>query len=260
MGAKVAADITYQAQARSFGAVAAAYDAARPGYPEALFEAVEESAGLGLRGARVLDVGAGTGISTRLLAGRGARVVAVEPTAGMAERLHAVSPGIPLVRGDGNQLPFADAAADLVTYAQSFHWTDPLRAAREAHRVLRPGGALALWWNIRDSGEPWVAEHYARVRAACASYPLQTEFDRAEYRELPRLGFRIRRTEVCWERTISVRTALENLSSRSYVAVLPEEERARLLAAERAALEERFPGGELVEPYIVYLTVGVRKS
>jgi 2-polyprenyl-3-methyl-5-hydroxy-6-metoxy-1,4-benzoquinol methylase len=63
--------------ASSFDAVAAQYAAARPGYPAELFDELEAAAGQRLAGARVLDIGAGTGISTRLLQGRGARVVAV---------------------------------------------------------------------------------------------------------------------------------------------------------------------------------------
>ncbi|WP_405686854.1 class I SAM-dependent methyltransferase [Streptomyces sp. NBC_00057] len=75
-------------RALSFGRAAAQYAAARPGYPPALFDTVEELAGRPLRGARTIDVGAGTGISTRLLHDRGARVTAVEPGPGMAEELH----------------------------------------------------------------------------------------------------------------------------------------------------------------------------
>lgn len=81
--------------ARSFDAVAVQYAAARPGYPPALFDAVEELAGQPLAGARVLDVGAGTGIATRLLAERGAWVTAVEPGAAMAAELHAAHPAVP---------------------------------------------------------------------------------------------------------------------------------------------------------------------
>ncbi|MGC5412996.1 SAM-dependent methyltransferase, partial [Streptomyces sp. DT225] len=69
-------------RALSFDRAAAQYAAARPSYPDALFDAVEDIAGRPLRGARALDVGAGTGISTRRLLDRGARVVAVEPGPG----------------------------------------------------------------------------------------------------------------------------------------------------------------------------------
>ncbi|MFD0563837.1 methyltransferase domain-containing protein [Kitasatospora saccharophila] len=71
-----------KAHAASFGPVAAQYQAARPSYPDALFDELERLSGRPLAGADVLDVGAGTGIATRLLAGRGARVVAVEPSGG----------------------------------------------------------------------------------------------------------------------------------------------------------------------------------
>lgn len=82
----------------------------------------------------------------------------------MAAELHRALPQIPIVRGDGNRLPFATASADLITYAQSWHWTDQALAAPEALRVLCPGGALALWWNVSDHSVPWIAEQDARLR------------------------------------------------------------------------------------------------
>lgn len=96
---------TPRPRALSFDRAAAQYAAARPGYPPALFTTVEELIGRPLSGARTLDVGAGTGISTRLLHDRGAHVTAVEPGPGMAAELHRSLPQIPIVRGDGNRLP-----------------------------------------------------------------------------------------------------------------------------------------------------------
>ncbi|MDG4862561.1 methyltransferase domain-containing protein, partial [Streptomyces sp. T-3] len=107
--------------AQSFDGVAVQYAAARPGYPPQLFDSIEELTGRPLRAARVIDVGAGTGIATALLAARGARVVAVEPGPGMGAQLHTAHPRIPLVRAVGDALPFADATADLVCYAQAWH-------------------------------------------------------------------------------------------------------------------------------------------
>ncbi|MCO6716804.1 class I SAM-dependent methyltransferase, partial [Streptomyces sp. CHB19.2] len=84
-------------------------------------------------------------------------VIAVEPGAGMAAECRRILPGVPLVRGDGNALPLAGHCADLLTYAQAWHWTDPALAVPEALRVLRPGGALALWWNTSALDVPWIA-------------------------------------------------------------------------------------------------------
>ncbi|WP_055585032.1 class I SAM-dependent methyltransferase [Streptacidiphilus griseoplanus] len=245
--------------ASSFDRVAAEYDAARPSYPDALFDAVEELSGIALAGAEVLDVGAGTGISSRALAARGASVTAVEPTPGMADRLHAVSPEIRLVRGDGNALPFRDSCADLVSYAQSFHWTDHARSVPEAIRVLRPGGALALWWNVKDREVRWVAEQSARLRAACPAYHGYRPFDESP-RELSRYGVRVATATLRWERRTPVETALLDQTSRSYVAVLDSADRERLLAAEREALLAEFPDGVTVEPYVLELTVALPEA
>ncbi len=89
----------------AFESIAGTYAASRPGYPPQVFEAIEELTGRPLRGAQVIDVGAGTGIATGLLLERGARVVAAEPGAAMATQLHQGLPEVPLVRAVGEALP-----------------------------------------------------------------------------------------------------------------------------------------------------------
>lgn len=240
----------------SFGAVAAQYDASRPSYPQALFDAMEELAGRPLLGARVLDVGAGTGIVTRLLLGRGAEVVAVEPTPGMARQLATVLPQVPLVRADGNRLPFADRSADFVTYGQAFHWTTPDQSVPEARRVLRPGGALAVFWNVKDRSQGWPKEQEQRLIAACPQYHGYGAVNQSAP-ELERLGLRTGRALLNWSRSIPLEQALDDLCSRSYLAVLSEPRREEVLAAERAALLAVFPDGVVREDYQLDLTVGV---
>ncbi|MFE6051181.1 class I SAM-dependent methyltransferase [Kitasatospora sp. NPDC056446] len=241
--------------AGSFGSVATEYDRGRPGYPAELFDELERLWGHGLRGARVLDVGAGTGIGTRLLAARGADVVAVEPSAEMAARLRAVSPGLPLVRGGGDDLPFHDGSADLVTYAQAFHWTRPERSVPEAVRVLRPGGALATWWNMFDESVPWVRARDVRLSEALSGR--YHGYGRVDELTAPfaAAGLRVSRVRLDWQREIPVEQAVDNLTSRSFFAALAPERREPLIAVERAALLAEFPDGRVVEPYVVDLTV-----
>ncbi|GGX12176.1 class I SAM-dependent methyltransferase [Streptomyces noursei] len=247
--------------ARAFGAVAGQYAATRPGYPPALFDAVEELAGRSLAGARVLDVGAGTGIASGLLRARGARVTAVEPSAAMAAELRAGHPGIPLVRAGGDALPFADRAAfDLVCYAQAWHWTDPARSVPEAMRVLRPGGALALWWNVPDPDVPWVAAQEARIARRLPGYHAHGITSQAA--DLIRglgPGLRPETRVLRWTRTVPLATHLAMLGSRSYFAVLGPAA-APVLEDERAALLEVFPDGRVEEVYRLDLTVTRRPA
>ncbi|MEU5164556.1 class I SAM-dependent methyltransferase [Streptomyces sp. NPDC020875] len=240
-------------RARSFDAAAAQYAAARPGYPDALFDTVEELTGRSLRGAHVVDVGAGTGISSGLLARRGARVLAVEPGAGMAAEFRRTHPDIPLVRGLGDALPLASARADLITYAQSWHWTDPARSLPEARRVLRPGGGLALWWNVADETVPWVAAQSTRLRRRI---PEWTHGSPRELRALP-ADWEDRTVErrIPWTRAVPVDTHLANIGSHSLLLTLPPADSAELLAREREELLKVFPDGTVTEAYTVELTI-----
>lgn len=244
-------------RALSFDAVAGQYDAARPGYPPVLFDAVEELSGRPLRGSRVIDVGAGTGIATRLLRERGADVTAVEPGPGMAAQLRRTLPDTPLVRAFGDALPIADASVDLVTYAQSWHWTDPARSVPEALRVLRPGGALALWWNVADCAVPWVAAQERRLHLIAGAGAHSSGGRRAE--SLPDDPPTVRR-EVRWTRAVPLDTHLANLGSHSLFRLLGDDATAACLAHERAELLKVFPGGLVEEAYVVELTVTLRPS
>jgi ubiquinone/menaquinone biosynthesis C-methylase UbiE len=240
-----------------FGAVAGAYAAARPGYPARLYERLAELAGRRLEGALIADVGAGTGIAARQLRDRGAHVVAIEPSEGMLAELVASSPGVRVVRGDGNALPLRDRSVDFVTYAQAWHWTNPDLAVPEFQRVLRPGGAFAAWWNLTDRGERWAREQEQRLIAACPTYHQA----RARYPTARRgdpaarpYGLPMRTAEFHWTRRLPLAAHLANLHSKSYVAELGSGA-ATFLEAERAALLEDFPDGVVTEAYRTVLEV-----
>lgn len=137
----------------SFGAVSAQYDRVRPGYPD---EAVSWMLPAGAR--RVVDLGAGTGKLTRLLAERGLAVTAVEPDDRMRAVLADRLPGVTALRGSGEAIPVGDGEEDAVLVAQAWHWMDAGEAAREAARVLRPGGRLGIVGNVMDGEVDWVRE------------------------------------------------------------------------------------------------------
>ncbi len=139
--------------ARSFELVADVYERARPQYPaEAVAWIVGE---LDLReGRTVLDLGAGTGKLTRALVETGARVIAVEPGEAMLGELRRVLPDVEALLGGAEAIPLGDDSVDAVTVGQAFHWFRHDEAVPELHRVLRPGGAVALVWNSRDQARP----------------------------------------------------------------------------------------------------------
>jgi len=235
-----------------FDAVARQYDAGRPGYPDALFDAIEEMSGSFLAGAVLADVGAGTGISTRGLIERGARVVAVDHGAAMLATLRRRTPDASVVLADANQLPFATGSLDLVTFAQSWHWVDLERAPAEVLRVLRPGGALAVWWNVPDErGEQWLAEHRARLRVA-GQHVVGAHFATA-WRSIP-LAFEnldVETAHIAWDRTVSIDVILDEVRSKSYIEELGSDGAAAFVERER----ELLPDGELREPFVTQLAV-----
>lgn len=141
---------------------AADYAAARPSYPAAALDAI--FAGMDDPGAlTVADLGAGTGISSRLLADRGARVLAIEPNAAMREAA-APHQRVAWRAATAEASGLDEASVDVVTVFQAFHWFDHRRALREIVRILRPGGRAAVVYNERDESDPFTAAYGELVR------------------------------------------------------------------------------------------------
>lgn len=153
---------THKARSQSFGAAADLYDRIRPGYPsEAARWMLGEPADAGAL--TVVDLGAGTGIFTRVLAALGARVIAVEPDGGMRDKLAANTPAVAtgqvsLAEGSAEHIPLENGSVDVVVAAQAYHWFDQDKAHPEIARVLKVGGIWSPVWNMRDEGVDWVAE------------------------------------------------------------------------------------------------------
>jgi SAM-dependent methyltransferase len=139
-----------------------AYQAHRPDYPEELFAWL---AGTGI--GRAADLGAGTGIFTRMLAGRGWEVVGIEPNAAMRAAAEARG-GAEYLEGTAEAIPLPDGDVDLVVGAQAFHWFDLARALPEIDRVGR-GWAVAAW-NVR-APRGFAADYERALLTFSTDYP-----------------------------------------------------------------------------------------
>jgi len=148
----------------------------RPSYPVAAVDTV--LAGLGDPASlTAADIGAGTGISARLLANRGVKVIAIEPNRAMRD----VAEPHPLVvfrEGTAEATGLDDTSVDLAFAAQAFHWFRADEALREFARILRPGARLALVWNRRDGEDPFTTGYRAALHeVGVESRVEQMEFD-----------------------------------------------------------------------------------
>jgi SAM-dependent methyltransferase len=211
---------TREIRARSFGPVAEAYERARPGYPE---DAVRWLVGEEPRD--IVDLGAGTGKLTRSLVALGHRAIAVEPLPEMIARLRAAVPEATAVEGGAEAIPLDTASADVVIAAQAFHWFDHGPALREIARVLRPGGRIALIWNVRDETEAWVAELSDAMvgRTGIDAGAVEPIDESGLFGAVEHAVFGPHVQEIGRE------TLQELVLSRSYCAVLSDEERAPVL-------------------------------
>lgn len=130
-----------------FSGYAEQYDRARPSPPDDLVELLTRWAGT--EAPVVVDLGAGTGLSTAGWPGHAARVVAVEPSADMREvarrRFAASDAAVELLDATAEDTGLSGGCADVVTASQAMHWFDPGRAAAEVARILRPGGVFAAY-------------------------------------------------------------------------------------------------------------------
>jgi SAM-dependent methyltransferase len=137
----------------------------RPSYPAEAIDYLYDSIGLHEH-AVIADIGAGTGIFTRLLLAKGGKVVAVEPNQSMREAAEQQSAGDPNVRfvfGTAESTGLPDQSVDYIVCAQAFHWFDRNATLSEFKRILKPGGKVILIWNTRlTSGSPF-REQYEQL-------------------------------------------------------------------------------------------------
>ena len=232
-----------------FELAADAYERGRPDYPAAALDFLVER--LGLRpGRTVLDLAAGTGKLTRLLVPTGVEVIAVEPIASMRAKIE----GARVLEGTAEAIPLADGSLDAVTVAQAFHWFRADEALREIHRVLRPGEAVALVWNVRDERNPVQAGASEIIRSLEGDVPRRHKRDwRRVLDDSAGLFTPSEVTTFDHEQLVDEDGFVERFTSVSFVAAAPPDVRADIEAKLRALAGTA--GTPLRLPYVteVYL-------
>jgi SAM-dependent methyltransferase len=236
-------------------AAADVYERGRPDYPPAAIATIVET--LGLRpGRTVLDLAAGTGKLTRLLVPSGSNVVAVEPIREMRGELERRLPGVAVLGGTAERIPFTDAFVDAVTVGQAFHWFKAAEALREIHRVLRPGGGVALVWNARDERDP--------LQAALSEIidPLQGDTPRRKQRDwrtvLADSGLFERSERKLFEneQALDEQGVVDRVVSISFIAAAPPAVRAEVERGVRALVRDA--EGPIVLPYMTEVYLGFK--
>ena len=218
-----------QQLATSFGRAAARYESGRTDWPPEAVDAV----GLPPESV-VLDLGAGTGKLTRVLATKFARVLAVEPLEEMRAVLESVVPDAELLSGSAEQIPLPDRSVDGVFSADAFHWFDPGRTPAEIARVVKPGGALAVFIS-RPGGrrtEPQIhgvhdlLERHRRPR----EHPMERVDSGEWFADVAAAPFGpVREVNVPFVQEVSRAQMLDYFASVSWIALLPSAERDELL-------------------------------
>jgi SAM-dependent methyltransferase len=247
-----------------FTGLADRYAKYRPSYPTAALDWLVTRCKL-TPSSLLVDVGCGTGISSRLFAARGIPVLGIEPNQDMLSRAAAepLPPGSPPPAyrvGRAEQTDLPDSIADAVLAAQAFHWFDTDAALREFHRLLKPGGWVILMWNERDDSDPFTAAYGAIIRTAPNAAAIEVPRGRAGDPLLSSNLFQDReRVVFANEQELDEEGVLGRAFSASYAPQEPEQ-----IAAWETALQALFARnqkeGKVILRYVTSIYLGRRDA
>ncbi len=218
----------HESAARGFALVPEDYERGRPMYPfEAVRRLVRE---LRIKpSSSVLDLAAGTGKLTRLLAQLGSDVTAVEPVDEMRKRLVETVPGVTALAGTAEAIPLGDRSMDAVTVGQAFHWFDGDAALAEIHRVLRAGTRLGLIWNVKDESVDWVAQLAEIIEPYRGSAPRVASGGWKDAFERTTLFSPLERARFSFVHETDMQTVIARVTSISFIAALAPRVRSRVV-------------------------------
>ena len=154
----------------------------RPSYPAELIPFLETELGL-KKGQQVADIGSGTGIFTELLLLKGYYVTGVEPNEGMRQAAEQRLGGYDRFysqNGRAEQTGLEDQSVHLITVAQAFHWMEVEATRKEFLRILKPGGRIALIWNIRLVNTAFLSAYEEFTRSYGQQYESANRIDEGD--------------------------------------------------------------------------------
>lgn len=241
--------------AANFGGVADAYERGRYEYAPAAVGALTAELRLS-PGDPVLDLAAGTGKLTRALVAWGLDVTAVEPHEGMRKALAVHIEAERVLEGFAEAIPLPDGSVRAVTVGDGFHWFDSAAALEEMRRVLAPGGGLALLATMPDwTGASWADELGAMMERLRPEHPF---FDGPPWQDAVREAggwSEPRQIRVTTSQPTRPERMVDFLSSMSWVAAMPDDQRAETLAE----ITELVDSGETPDEIDVHVVVGLAK-
>ncbi len=248
---------------QAFAGLTENYRAHRPDYPSKALDVLRDHVLDGVADPRLLlDVGSGTGISTRALRavfGPDPRVVGVEPGHDMRATARDEG-GVEYVDARAEEIPFSDASAALVLTAQAVHWFDRPAFFAEAVRLLEPGGTLAVLNNDRDLRSAFVDEYETLLERYSPGYDRHyRSYDLVgELSAVEGLTGAVEHT-LDWTRELTPDGHLGMAMSSSRVAAAAREVGAERLRTElRAMAAHHFPDGRVLFPYTTRMVLARR--
>ncbi len=248
------------------------YDEARPGYPEALFDDVVALSGITSHG-RVLEIGCGTGQATVPLARRGYRILCIElgaNLAAVASRNLEAYPQATISIGAFEEWPIEAAAFDLALSATAFHWIDLAISYQKTAQVLKPSGAIALFWHVHVQSTASkgffeaVQEVYQREAPVLTKnsrpLPWPKEVTEPERAEIERTGLfgEVTVRRYYWDVTYDAASYVRLLNTYSGHRALDNKARESLFQGITDLIDTRF-NGRITKGYLAILYVARRK-
>ncbi|CAF2355198.1 unnamed protein product [Rotaria sp. Silwood2] len=223
--------------AQGFKQAAIIYEQARPSYPNEVIDLIKS---LYNKPNIIIDLGAGTGKLTRLLAPIDAQeIIAIEPISTMRENLKHIPLITKIIDGTAENISFEDNTIDIILCGQAFHWFANYRALTELNRVLKPKGLLILIWNLADNRErPWTKIMWEYVDSfRSKEIPRYETMEWKKVFDNQNLFSSLQHKQFTYKHHVTRDLVIKRMLSKSFIATLSSEQQKTITDEIRKILE-----------------------